>query len=299
MTCCPPEHVTDVRSNSSDQIYFVAKLIGRSDHCRKVFQAIYRGKKKIKSISDISKTTGLSNIQVLKVGGKLSGNQIVQKLPKAYQKDKFYAQHYRKILSLSVDSKKLSRYPTKVQPKITLKTNNIRVSFSKAAGRAKHITIDEIDSFSLIKKARNKNPSLSLNLDRYPEENIKVGFKKIIGEKGTFTDWGGEKNDLYTTRIKIKGKRRIAAFAFKGGGTRGPLTLDKMGKKADQIHRLFDSQAAEVFLVVYKGQIQQIILEQMQAYAIGRALKRGDVYFGVIDGDDLKRLMIAYRKCFE
>lgn len=297
---CPLEQVTDVRSNPKDQIHFAAEVIRRSDQCKKVFQAIYRGKKKIKSVGEISVITGLKPIQVLKAGGKLHGNEIVQKLTKSYQKDKFIAQHYRKIMLLASNSNKFKKYPTKVQPKIDSNTKIIRISFPKSAIRARNITIDDIDSFQLARNRRRNNFRPKIDLVNYPEENIKDGIKKIISEGGTFKDWGGEKNDLYTTKIRINGKRKVSVFAFKGKGTKGALTLDKMGKRADQIHRLFDSNAAEAFLVVYKGQVHQIVLEQMHAYAIAKTLSDSkETYYGIIDGDDLKRLIEAYIKYFK
>ena len=79
--------------------------------------------------------------------------------------------------------------------------------------------------------------------------------RRSIGETGSFTDWGGERNDLFTSKIHLKGKRRAVAFAFKGPGTSGALTPRKLGKNGDQIQRLFLSPA-EVFVIQYHGQIE-------------------------------------------
>jgi hypothetical protein len=125
------------------------------------------------------------------------------------------------------------------------------------------------------------------------EKKLKLGFAKIIGEKGSFKDWGGEKSDLFSTKLRLAGKRIRAAIAFKGKGTRGKLVPGKMGKNGDQINRLFD-EPAQVFLVVYKGQIDSSIISQMQAFAIGNALKGGRIYYAVVDGSDIERLVSAY-----
>lgn len=74
------------------------------------------------------------------------------------------------------------------------------------------------------------------------------GMQQVLGEKGKFQDWGGEGNDLWTTRLRLGGKRRATAFAFKSGGTPGKLTPAKMGRNGDQIQRLFQSPA-DVFIV--------------------------------------------------
>jgi hypothetical protein len=128
---------------------------------------------------------------------------------------------------------------------------------------------------------------------------IKDAFARIAGEGGKFKDWGGEKSDLYTNKLRVKGKRRATAIAFKGKGTTRKLVPAKMGKNGDQIDRLFD-EPAEVFLIVYCGQIDSSIVSQMQAFAIAKKALRGQkVYFGVIDDDDLGRIASGYPRAFK
>lgn len=70
-----------------------------------------------------------------------------------------------------------------------------------------------------------------------------------------------------------------------------------MGKNGDQIERLC-SEPAQLFLVVYNGQIEPSIISQMQAFAIGKAISGKIIYYGVIDCDDLSRLVFAYPDYF-
>ncbi len=163
--------------------------------------------------------------------------------------------------------------------------------FPSSVRKAKFITVSEIDSFSRIRS----QPSGSTK--PLAEQAIKRGFARILGEKGTFRDWGGEKSDLYTTRAQIKGNRVAAAIAFKGKGTSGKLVPAKMGKNGDQINRLFE-EPAQLFLVVYGGQIEPSIISQMQAFAMGIAIGGRTVYYGVVDGTDLARIIAAYPNCF-
>jgi hypothetical protein len=128
----------------------------------------------------------------------------------------------------------------------------------------------------------------------YPEEEIKKRLTKIIGEPGKFQDWGGETNDIYSTRLRFKGRRVAVAFALKGNGTPPPLTPRKMGKNGDQIPRMFKSPA-EVFLVVFDAQIKESIMNDLETNAENKASsRRKNVYYGVIDGQDLARLFSAY-----
>jgi hypothetical protein len=163
--------------------------------------------------------------------------------------------------------------------------------------RVDHITVDSIDSFSRVQrisaaKAHGVLPK------RLRESVFKYGIARILGDQGVFTDWGGEKNDLYTDHLSIGGKRYRAAIALKGIATAPPLTIDKLGKKANQIPRLFNS-TAEVFIIQFEGQISEDVMEQMQTYAVNKSKETGKlIRFGVIGAEDSIRLRLAYPKSF-
>jgi len=292
--------VTDFRSSSTDQIRHAVIVLGRSKARREVFSAIYRGKKKIKTVSELSKITGLPEIRVLQEAGKLADNGIVGKtkvksedgMETAYKKDRYYSQNKKRILSLALDRKKLEKLPTKVTPQIA--TGAIRISFPKKMVNAKRITVDDIDSFDLVRKIRSSRHSTAAIY----EKQMKEGLLKILGERGKFQDWGGETDDLFSTRIKMHGKRLAVAIGLKGRGTTGILTPKKMGKRGDQIQRLFRSPA-DVYLVQYAGQIDETILEQMHGLAVAKsALEGRKIYYGIIDGEDTQRLIAAHPRAF-
>lgn len=288
--------VTDVRSNPRDQIAHAATVIGRSKDCRKVFSAIYQGKRRIKTISEIVKLASLRRIRVLQEAGKLCNNRIVRKTKVgnelAYEKDPFYTQNKDTILRLAGNKEAMEKYPTKTNPKL----GNIAVTVVTLPEKmidVEKITIDDIDSFAKVK-------GITWNQSPHPtdEGKFKEGLQKIIGEQGTFEDWGGEINDLFSTRLVIKGERKNAAFGLKGKGMKGILTPKKMGKRGDQVQRLFRS-SAEVFLVQYWSQIDESIVELITNLARSKsAADMKKIYYGVIDGQDTMRLIMAYPECF-
>lgn len=289
--------VSDIRSNPNDQIAHAARVLGRSQHCKAVFEAIYKGKKKIKAVKEIKKITRLRRIRILQEGKKLANNSIViqTKLNQeiAYQQDAFYLQNKKRIISLAGNKSKLERFPTKINPK--LNNTSIKITLPKRVVNIKQLFIDDIDPFSFVKRIRNIKEQNS----PIKEKKFKKGIQKIIKEKGKFTDWGGEKNDLFTTRIKIKNKRISVAFAFKGQGTKGKLTPKLMGKNGDQIQRLFNS-VAEAFLVQYWDTVDESVIEQMKSFATAKsALENKKIYYGVIDGQDTQRLLTAYATYFK
>lgn len=291
-----PIDVSDVRSNSQDQIAHAARVIGRSKDCRKVFSAIYQGKKRVKTVTEIEALTSLRRMRVLQEAGKLCNNNIVRKTKMdgetAYEKDPFYTQNKKTVLRLAGNKEALEKYPTKTNPKL----GNIAVTVVTLPEKmidVEKITIDDIDSFAKVKGITwNQSP---LPVD---EGKFKEGLQKVIGEQGTFEDWGGEINDLFSTRLVIKGERKNAAFGLKGKGMTGILTPKKMGKRGDQVQRLFRS-SAEVFLVQYWSQIDESIVELITNLARSKsAADMRKIYYCVIDGQDTMRLIMAYPECF-
>jgi hypothetical protein len=290
------QSVSDIRSNLPENIVTAAKIVGRGKHRRAVFEAIYFGKKKWKTVSAIAKATRLSRMRVLQEGGKLAGNQIVQQAKlngeTAYAKDPALSHHKQKILDAAGSAKKLASIATKQNPK---GATAVRIVIGKSNRLPRKITVDDVHSFKLVRAI--DNPDSNIVLRRVPEERIKDAFKKIIGETNDFKDWGWERNDLFTNKLRLTGTRKTAAFAFKGKATQGVLTPKKMGKNGDQVARLFGAEA-DVFFVVYHGKVDQSIHEQMHAHAVARSLGGRAVSYGVIDGDDLNRVSQAYPSYF-
>jgi hypothetical protein len=130
------------------------------------------------------------------------------------------------------------------------------------------------------------------------EDDFKAGVQNILGERGRFKDWPGEQNDIFTTELVIGGRRRRAAFAFKGPGYKGILRPNHMGKRGTQIQKLFKSPA-DVFMVQHHTQIGEEVLEQMETYARQRVGDtNGVVFYGTMNGQDSDRLIAAYPQAF-
>jgi len=57
---------------------------------------------------------------------------------------------------------------------------------------------------------------------------------------------------------------------------------------------LFET-AAEVFLIQYWGAIDETVLKQMEQLAVAKSVMTGsEVIYGIIDGEDSRRLFDAY-----
>jgi hypothetical protein len=282
--------VSDSLSNTEEQIERAAKTVGRGAR-RMVFEAIYHHKAKVKSVGDIAQKTRLSRMRVLQEGRHLSRRGIVRQTKRdrdtAYEMIEFFHAHKKEILRFAADPTKLQKLPTKRKLVATLPKF---VTISSAGANVSRITIDDVRSFAKVRKI-NGAGSLPASVT---EGQFKRGVQAIIGEPGTFKDWGGEKSDLYTTRIRINAKRLAAAFAFKGPGEKRKLVTGRMGKNGDQAQRLFQEEA-DVFFVQHWREIDPSVIDLMRSLAVAKAVTTGKrVWYGVIDGKDSQRLCLAY-----
>jgi hypothetical protein len=90
----PALEVNDSQSNRPELIVAAAEAIGRSIQKRRVFEAIYKHKKRTRSVIEIAAMTGLHTTRVLQLGGQLQGDHIVNQDKKngrvAYVQKPFY-----------------------------------------------------------------------------------------------------------------------------------------------------------------------------------------------------------------
>ena len=289
--------VSDIASNAEENIAHAAKVVGRSAHRRSVFDAIYTGKRRAKKVSELMRATRLPHRRVLDSGKRLADNRLVKttKLDgeTAYEKIDFFQSNKKRILSLASSPARLKAFPTKRNPRPALGAVHVRVSGRRA--RIQHVTVDDIDSFRKVRSAAKRAGETA---DEFSEERFKHGIQRILDEGGRFKDWGGEIADLFTTQFRLDGRRRPVALALKGPATKGKLTPGKMGKNGDQIQRLFEAPA-ECFLVQYCRQVDSSVLAQMRQLAIVKSLMTGTrVFYGLIDGKDSRRLVLAYPEAF-
>lgn len=245
--------VNDSQSNRPELIDGAARAIGKSKLKRRVFEAIYKHKKRVRSVVEIAAMTKLGTTRVLQLGGQLRADHIVDQTKKdgrvAYVQKPFYQRNKAKILRLLEKPSSASKIPTKRNVAVTVRLPRLR---HQRAALVHFITINDVDSFSRVRRVKSSAKSLPAKMS---ERQFNDGVKAIIGEPGNFKDWGGETSDLFSTRLELYGKRRRAAFGFKGPGLAGPLTPGRMGTNGDQIQRLF-SEPADVFFVQHWREIR-------------------------------------------
>lgn len=297
-------NVSDSASHRRDQIANFAEVLRNAPARQKVFEAVYRGKKRVKTIDEIAEATGFAAKRVAMIARPLAhGEKLFQqdrerirgKVHTVYRKIDFVVRNKAKILSLARSSARLNKYHTKTNPRINVARKNqtirVRVPFRIESS---YLDPTDIEQF---KKMRKEAASPIPSPARLSEARTKKGIIKLLGDSHVPKDWGGESSDIFTTSLSFSGKKRRAAFALKGPATTGPLVPGKMGKNGDQIQRLFDAPA-DVFVVQYEGEIKESVHKLMQELAKARAISHGRTWWCVIDDDNTRRLRKAYPNAF-
>ncbi len=89
-----------------------------------------------------------------------------------------------------------------------------------------------------------------------PERVVKHLLARLLGEPFVPNDWGGEHDDLYTTRVTLNDRPTPTSFLLKGAGLKGMLTPSRLGKNGDQLTRML-RQPADLFIVQHVGPVSR------------------------------------------
>jgi hypothetical protein len=149
-----------------------------------------------------------------------------------------------------------------------------------------------IDQFEKMTSVRSPTSAQIQNLLNVSEAHVKTSFAEIIGEPFVPKDWGGERSDLYTSRLTIEGRPASAAFLLKGPAVKGPLYPARLGKRGDQLSRAFD-EPADLIVIQYHDRIDNSVIRLAEALA---ACPGNPRQYCIVDGADTWRILEAYDK---
>ena len=168
---------------------------------------------------------------------------------------------------------------------------DVESSLQLSWGYQSNVYPGSIDAFAQMVNVRPPSES-SLNaiMNRIPESDLKKAFAEIIGEPFVPKDWAGERSDLYTSRITIDKIPLSAAFLLKGPSVRGPMHVADLGKRGDQVVRLFD-EPAELLILQHCHKVETTVVKTMRAFAIDPERPRK---YCIIDGASTYSILRAY-----
>jgi hypothetical protein len=145
----------------------------------------------------------------------------------------------------------------------------------------------DVDQFAPVDFLSPISPAEVAQVLRVAEEIVKTTIARLLDEHYVHKDWGGERSDLYTSRMHITGRPVSSAWMFKGKSFPRPMTVRALGKPGDQIDRLF-SQPAEVLVLQHCHEITPPVVNMMETYA--NDLRNPRRYM-IIDGADTARIL--------
>jgi len=148
----------------------------------------------------------------------------------------------------------------------------------------------QIDQFSRIEQRPQPTVADLRAIESMPEAAVKQAFADIIGEPYVSKDWGGEKSDLQTARLRIDDNPISAAFIFKGPSVPGPLHPGNMGKRGDQLIRAFE-EPVELIVVQHCNKIENSVVRIAESLAYDPRRPRR---YCIIDGAETARILSAY-----
>ena len=122
-----------------------------------------------------------------------------------------------------------------------------------------------------------------------PEAHVKKAIARLLNDPAK-KEWGGEQNDHFSSNVTVGGRRRTAAFMFKGPAQFREMVPAMCGKNGDQIYRLAGS-GADISIVQHSHLVGTAVRETVRTFVFkpGRPRK-----FCIIDGPATYRLLKAY-----
>ena len=127
-------------------------------------------------------------------------------------------------------------------------------------------------------------------MQRLPKETIKENLEGLLSEP-TKKDWGGESNDNFSANVSLRGQRKTAAFLLKGPSQFREMTMEMCVKRANQIHRMIDSDA-DISIVQHAHLIGPEVRRTPRALTIYPGNSRRK--YCLIDGQATYRILKAY-----
>jgi hypothetical protein len=152
---------------------------------------------------------------------------------------------------------------------------------------------EDIEQFSEMRNVTVSSAEEWQNvMSHLPEQSVKEALASLLLES-TKKDWGGESDDHFSGNVIVGGRRRTAAFLLKGPTNFREMTLEMMGKRADQIYRLTRTDA-EIYVVQHSHLIGDAVRGTLRALTIypGGTKKK----YCVLDGLATYRILKAYGK---
>lgn len=168
--------------------------------------------------------------------------------------------------------------------------------FGSVSANSLQVWPHEIDEFALIGDSKRAPADARRRIEAMPEDEVKAAFAALIGEPYVPKDWGGERSDLNTTRLRLDGGALESSFVFKGPGAPKKMVIATLGKNGDQIARAL-TEEPDLVVVQHYGSIDATVRHMLERYCFFETHgRRRYTRWMVLDGETTAQLLDAYGK---
>ncbi len=130
---------------------------------------------------------------------------------------------------------------------------------------------------------------------KYGETAIKEAFAKIVGESFVPNDYGGETEDLFTSRFLLNGERVQTSIILNGPGkvSAKETRMRDLGA-SNQLERMMRTDSTKLYIVQSVKPVGQDIVNTFEAFIKDQRSKGNHCYYCIIDGQDTATILYAY-----
>lgn len=148
----------------------------------------------------------------------------------------------------------------------------------------------QVDAFEGVDFQRRATQGAARAVAHMYEARLKELLASAIGEPFVPKDHGGERSDLFTSRMSIEGESTSAAFVLKAKAAPRTVHLRHLGKNGDQLVRA-TSEPVRLIVLGHTGNFDSLVRRRLEETAFYRTFKeRHPTRWLTLDGETLARI---------
>ncbi|HEU5367622.1 MAG TPA: hypothetical protein VFU69_04125, partial [Ktedonobacterales bacterium] len=119
---------------------------------------------------------------------------------------------------------------------------------------------------------------------------------EIIGESFVPKDWGGENQDLYTSRMMLDGQRVQTSVILNGPGKvpANEMRLADLGTRGNQLLNMIRITSSTLYILQSVKPVSEDIVDTFERFIRDERNSGHQCYFCIIDGQDTAEILYAY-----
>lgn len=177
---------------------------------------------------------------------------------------------------------------------------HLRLAEGKFGGRMRadslQVRPEQVAEFSQFDPSKRATARARRMIETMGEDEVKATFAELVGEPYVPKDWGGERSDLNTTRLRVDGEPLEASFVFKGPGAPKKMVIATLGKNGDQIARAL-TEEPDLVVVQHYGAIDATVRHLLERYCFFETYNRHRrTRWMVLDGATTAQILEAHGK---